>query len=168
MPTDCIKTLVWLRMCVLKDCNGLGMQQNLKTNSGRQVSEEEGPLGKLKNRWEDVRKDPGKLLHKNNNRAAEGYWHDWKKKTGQARSRKRVEEPHEEGGRIIWTILCMLLAGIMRHRNVKHNPNSTRYKFYLDSVVLRCHCVTERTDRTYLHTDATPCAATAQSSATPV
>jgi hypothetical protein len=29
----------------------------------------------------------------------------------------------------------MLLAGIMRHRNVKHNPNSTEYNFLLG---LRC------------------------------
>ena len=56
------------------------------------MSEEEGPHGKLRNRWEDVQKDAGKLLHKNNKRGAEGHWHDWKKKTGHARSRKTSQK----------------------------------------------------------------------------
>jgi hypothetical protein len=47
-------------------------QQKPQNKFWTQVSEEEGPPGKLRNRWEDVRNDAGKLLHKNDNRAAEG------------------------------------------------------------------------------------------------
>jgi len=59
------------------------------------VSEEEGAPRKLRNRWETLRKDAGKLLHKNNNLAAEGYWHDWNKKTGNKSKGGRTKKDGE-------------------------------------------------------------------------
>ena len=53
-----------------------------------------GPAGKPKNRWDDeVRKITAILVNMRNCRAAAGPRCDWRKKTGEALSRKRVKEP---------------------------------------------------------------------------